>query len=41
MSAWDVIRHEFSDEHIQAFLLWQAYQPLVPGDSDGSGPLAY
>lgn len=41
MSAWDVIRHEFSDEHIQAFLLWQAYQTLVPVDSDGSGQLAY
>ena len=31
MSAWDVIRHEFEDEHTQAFLLWQAYQTLVPG----------
>ena len=41
LSAWDVIRHEFSDEHIQAFLLWQAYQTLVPVDSDGSGQLAY
>ena len=41
MSAWDVIRHEFEDEHIQAFLLWQAYQTLVPVDSDGSGQLAY
>ena len=41
MSAWDVIRHQFEDEHIQAFLLWQAYQTLVPVDSDGSGQLAY
>jgi phytoene dehydrogenase-like protein len=41
MSAWDVIRHEFEDEHIQAFLLWQAYQTLVPVESDGSGQLAY
>jgi phytoene dehydrogenase-like protein len=41
MSAWDVIRHEFEDPHIQAFLLWQAYQTLVPVDSDGSGQLAY
>jgi phytoene dehydrogenase-like protein len=41
MSAWDVIRHEFRDPHIQAFLLWQAYQTLVPVDSDGSGQLAY
>jgi phytoene dehydrogenase-like protein len=41
MSAWDVIRHHFEDEHTQAFLLWQAYQTLVPVDSDGSGQLAY
>ncbi len=41
MSAWDVIRHEFEDPHVQAFLLWQAYQTLVPVDSDGSGQLAY
>jgi phytoene dehydrogenase-like protein len=41
MSAWDVIRHEFEDEHIQAFLLWQAYQTLVPVEADGSGQLAY
>jgi phytoene dehydrogenase-like protein len=41
MSAWDVIRHEFEDEHIQAFLLWQSYQTLVPVESDGSGQLAY
>ena len=41
MSAWDVIRHEFEDPHIQAFLLWQAYQTLVPVESDGSGQLAY
>ena len=41
MSAWDVIRHEFEDPHIQAFLLWQSYQTLVPVESDGSGQLAY
>jgi phytoene dehydrogenase-like protein len=41
MSAWDVIRHEFESEHVRAFLLWQAYQTLVPVDSDGSGQLAY
>ena len=41
MSAWDVIRHEFESRHVQAFLLWQAYQTLVPIDSPGSGPLAY
>ena len=41
LSAWDVVRHEFEDPHIQAFLLWQAYQTLVPIDAPGSGPLAY
>jgi phytoene dehydrogenase-like protein len=41
MSAWDVIRHEFEEPHIQAFLLWQAYQTLVPVDADGTGQLAY
>ena len=41
MSAWDVIRHEFEEPHVQAFLLWQAYQTLVPVDADGTGQLAY
>ena len=41
LSAWDVIRHEFEDPHVQAFLLWQAYQTLVPVDAPGSGTLAY
>jgi phytoene dehydrogenase-like protein len=41
MSAFDVIRHEFEDPHTQAFLLWQAYQTLVPVESEGSGQLAY
>jgi phytoene dehydrogenase-like protein len=41
MSAWDIVRHEFSDPHVQAFLLWQAFQTLVPVDAPGSGPLAY
>jgi phytoene dehydrogenase-like protein len=41
LSAWDVIRHEFESRHVQAYLLWQAYQTLVPVDAPGSGPLAY
>jgi phytoene dehydrogenase-like protein len=41
LSAWDVIRHEFESPHVQGFLLWQAYQTLVPIESPGSGPLAY
>ena len=41
LSAWEVIRREFSSRHVQAYLLWQAYQTLVPVDAPGSGPLAY
>ena len=41
MSAWDVVRHEFESPHVRSFLLWQAFQTLVPVDTPGSGPLAY
>ena len=41
MSAWDVVRHEFESPHVRSFLLWQAFQTLVPVDAPGSGPLAY
>jgi phytoene dehydrogenase-like protein len=41
LSAWDVIRRAFESRHVQAFLLWQAYQTLVPVDTPGSGALAY
>ena len=41
LSAWDVVRQEFESPHVQGFLLWQAYQTLVPIESPGSGPLAY
>jgi phytoene dehydrogenase-like protein len=41
MSAWDVIRHEFSSRHVQSFMLWMAFQTAQPVDSAGSGPLAY
>lgn len=41
MSAWDVIRLAYESEHVRAFMLWQAFQTLVPVDSAGSGPLAY
>jgi phytoene dehydrogenase-like protein len=40
MSAWDVIRHEYESDHIRAFMLWQAFQTLVPVDMPGSGQLA-
>ncbi len=41
LSAWDVIRHEFESPHVRSFMLWQAFQTLVPVDSPGSGALAY
>ncbi len=41
MSAWDVIRHEFEDRHIQAYMLWQAFQTVQAVDTPGSGSLAY
>jgi phytoene dehydrogenase-like protein len=41
MSAWDVIRREFESPHMQSFMLWQAFQTLVPLDVPGSGQLAY
>jgi phytoene dehydrogenase-like protein len=41
LSAWDVVRHEFTSRHIQAFMLWMAFQTAQPVDSAGSGPLAY
>ncbi|MQA75480.1 MAG: NAD(P)-binding protein [Solirubrobacterales bacterium] len=41
MSAWDVIGAEYESPHVQAFMLWQAFQTLVPVDATGSGPLAY
>jgi phytoene dehydrogenase-like protein len=41
MSAYDVVRHEFEDPHVRAFLLWQAFQTLVSVDLPGSGALAY
>jgi phytoene dehydrogenase-like protein len=41
ISAWDVIRREFESRHVQAYLLWQAFQTLVPVDAAGSGVNAY
>ena len=31
----------FESPHVHAFMLWQAFQTLVPVDAPGSGPLAY
>src|SRR3981081_851838 len=41
MSAWDVIRHEYVDRHIQAYMLWQAFMTVQAIDAPGSGSLAY
>jgi phytoene dehydrogenase-like protein len=41
ITAWDVIRREFEDRHVQAFMIWQAFQTLVPIDAAGSGVNAY
>jgi phytoene dehydrogenase-like protein len=41
MSAWEVVRHEFESRHVQAFMLWMAFQTGQPVGSAGSGPLAY
>ena len=41
MSAWDVIRYEFADRHVQAFMLWMAMQTFQAPDLPGSGVLAY
>jgi phytoene dehydrogenase-like protein len=41
ISAWDVIRREFESRHLRAFMVWMAFQTLVPVDAAGSGVLAY
>ena len=41
LSAVQVVRHEFESRHIQAFLLWMAFQVFQPPDEPGSGVLPY
>jgi phytoene dehydrogenase-like protein len=41
MSAWDVIRGEFEDWHVRAFMLWMSLMTVQPPDRPGTGPLAY
>jgi phytoene dehydrogenase-like protein len=41
LSAWDIISHEFSSRHVQAFMLWMAFQTNQAVDVPGSGMLAY
>jgi phytoene dehydrogenase-like protein len=40
-SAWDVIRAEFEEEHVRAFMLWMAIMTVQPADRPGTGLLAY
>ena len=39
LSAIQVVQHEFESRHIQAFLLWMAFQVFQPADEPGSGVL--
>jgi phytoene dehydrogenase-like protein len=41
LSALEVVRHEFTSRHVQAFLLWMAFQVFQPVDTPGSGVLPY
>jgi phytoene dehydrogenase-like protein len=41
MTSYDVVRHTYEDPHVQAYILWQAFQTAQPVDSPGSGLLAY
>jgi phytoene dehydrogenase-like protein len=41
LSAVQVVQHEFTSRHIQAFLLWMAFQVFQPADEPGSGVLPY
>jgi phytoene dehydrogenase-like protein len=41
MTSYDVVMHTYEDPHVQAYVLWQAFQTAQPVDSPGSGLLAY
>jgi phytoene dehydrogenase-like protein len=41
MSAWEIIRDNFEDEHTRAFLLWMAFMTITPPTQPMSGRLAY
>lgn len=40
LSAWEVVRHEYTSRHVQSFMLWAASQSLTSVDLPGSGALA-
>lgn len=41
LSAWDVIRTRFEDEHTRAFMLWMSLMTVQPPERPGTGLLAY
>ena len=41
MSAWEIIRDSFTDDHCRAFMLWMATQTAVPPEQPMSGRLAW
>jgi len=41
LSAVEVVRHEFTSRHVQAFLLWMSFQVFQPVDVPGTGVLPY
>jgi phytoene dehydrogenase-like protein len=41
MTSYDVVRRTYEDPHVQAYVLWQAFQTAQPVDSPGSGLLAH
>ena len=41
MSAWEIIRDNFEDEHTRCFMLWFAMLNVVPADQPMTGRLAY
>lgn len=41
MSAWEIIKENFEDEHCRAFMVWMAYQTVEPPEAAATGRLAY
>lgn len=41
MSAWEIIRDNFEDDHCRAFMVWMATETVVPPEQPMSGRLAY
>jgi phytoene dehydrogenase-like protein len=41
MSAWEIIRDTFEEEHCRAFMVWMAYQTVEPPEAAATGRLAF